>query len=356
MDFLTIKGIIKEYIKLIYICPNFRTILNNLNNTDGKIILFGTPAHGNLGDHAIAISELDFLKKTCERLVVEVPMPLYKTHRNRIKKLIDEKDVIIISGGGWMGNLWIHNEITIREIVLDYPKNKVVIFPQTLYYTDDEYGNSVLNETSKILLGHSKLYLTVREQNSYICAKERMGFIGEKNLFFCPDMVAYGTLAMRKNDETPQKRVLLCMRDDIEKKVNDESIEALSAMQGYSITKISTVLSRLVPLKKRKLVVSNKLAEFQNASLVVTDRLHAMLFAVLSGTPCIVFDNVTGKVLGVGTYLQKNGANIQFSEKLSSDDIEKVSKRRNTYTLSRELSRHFDKLADIVRSNENENS
>ena len=46
-----------------------------------------------------------------------------------------------------------------------------------------------------------------------------------------------------------------------------------------------------------------KLDEFRKSKLVVTDRLHGMLFAAITGTPCIALGNSSGKVKGVYDWL-----------------------------------------------------
>ena len=40
--------------------------------------------------------------------------------------------------------------------------------------------------------------------------------------------------------------------------------------------------------KKRKQIIQEKLVEFSQAQLIITDRLHGMILAYLSKTPCIV--------------------------------------------------------------------
>ena len=39
--------------------------------------------------------------------------------------------------------------------------------------------------------------------------------------------------------------------------------------------------------------------------LVITDRLHAVIFCIITNTPCIAFDNATHKVSGVCDFLGK---------------------------------------------------
>lgn len=355
MDILTIKNNIKEYIKLIYTCPDYWTILKQLKNkTSQKIVLFGTPAHGNLGDHAIAISELDFLQRTSEghNNIVEIPMPLFKTYRKKIRNRITPKDKIIISGGGWMGNLWIHNEITIRQIIMDYPKNKIIIFPQTLYYTNDEYGNKTALESRNIFSKHKNLFLFVRDEKSYEYAKSKLGFHCEKNLFFCPDMVIFGTLAQKNISTSNLKTALICLRNDIEKTANTANVKNILSDAGFIIKETTTVLNKHIPLRKRVQIVQKKLSEFQAPSIVVTDRLHAMLFAVLTGTPCIAFDNATGKVFGVAEYLIKGGIHIKLVAQIKSIDLINIELKKTEYTLSDNLKKYFSKLSAVVNFKE----
>ena len=51
--------------------------------------------------------------------------------------------------------------------------------------------------------------------------------------------------------------------------------------------------------KMRGKVLENKLNEFKKAKLVLTDRLHGMIFAAITGTPCVAMDNYNHKVRGV---------------------------------------------------------
>lgn len=61
-----------------------------------------------------------------------------------------------------------------------------------------------------------------------------------------------------------------------------------------------------VPVTKqnRRECVRMKMQKFMNAKLVVTDRLHGMLFAAITGTPCIVFSNYNQKVSGTYEWIK----------------------------------------------------
>lgn len=128
-------NILKEQIKLSVAYPGWRSAIKKLkSNKNKKIFLFGTPMHGNLGDHAIAIQEQYFFEDFFpDYEYFEILMPMYHTQKEIIKNTVTPEDLVVISGGGWMGNLWIHNECVIREIVQNYPNNKIIILPQTVY-------------------------------------------------------------------------------------------------------------------------------------------------------------------------------------------------------------------------------
>lgn len=48
----------------------------------------------------------------------------------------------------------------------------------------------------------------------------------------------------------------------------------------------------------------NKFKDFQKSKLVITDRLHGMVFCAISGTPCIAFSNYNHKVKGTYDWIK----------------------------------------------------
>lgn len=340
---------LKERLKLILAFSNYKKLLKRIKVCKKKkILLIGTPTHGNLGDHAIAISELQFIndyKKDAE--VFEIVTPLYNLYREFLKKHVTNDDMIIISGGGWMGNLWIHNEIIIRNIVSDF-SCKVVIFPQTLYYTADQEGVSVANETRKCFDRHDNLYLAVRDEKSYQNAIQLLGFEKNKNLLFCPDMVLYGVLSNDRAIEKTGKTAILCLRQDVEKLIDLNNIKSLLKSKGYFIKEISTIGKRIIKISCREREVKKLIYQLKEGEFIVTDRLHAMIFGLLASIPCYVFDNRTGKVFGVASYLKK--ANAPIKTITNYKELEDVSfdLKGEKYQLSEDLKKFFDRLGDLV--------
>lgn len=341
---------LKEFIKLLYIFPAYKKLLKEYKKcAQRKIVLVGSPAHGNLGDQAIAISELQFIQDyKKEETVFEIPTPLYKTHRSYLKKHINADDLVIVSGGGWMGNLWIHNEIMIRNIIADYPSNKIIIFPQTLYYAKDAEGKRVADETKVYFQNHDNIYLSVRDAPSYHRAQELLGIDEKSRLLFCPDMVLYGALARENTSERNKRVALICLRQDIEKAANLAGLESVVESAGYIPQETTTVYRHLIKIRERKKVVTELVFQYSKAGFMITDRLHAMIFSLLAGIPCYVFNNGTGKVFGVASYLQNANMPVKMLRDIGEISPETFDLSGKPYELSDGLREYFRQLGCLL--------
>ena len=89
---------------------------------------------------------------------------------------------------------------------------------------------------------------------------------------------------------------------------------------------------------------------FENAEVTITDRLHAMLFSVLNGTPCIVLNNKTGKVFGVADWLDDTNMIVRANS--LSEVLEKLERttiwEHKKYNREKLLN-YFEKMADVIR-------
>lgn len=124
-----------------------------------------------------------------------------------------------------------------------------------------------------------------------------------------PDIVM--TYIVPKNNIGRNNQCLFVFRNDGEKNVKDEFIgELYQLIKTYypslNIVSTDTVMDSSVDLKNRKKVVSSKLNEFRNSKLIITDRLHGMIFAAITSTPCIAFDNQNKKISNVYNTWIKN--------------------------------------------------
>lgn len=64
-----------------------------------------------------------------------------------------------------------------------------------------------------------------------------------------------------------------------------------------------------------------KLDQFRKSNIILTDRLHGMIFALITGTPAIVFDNKNHKVKFSYLDWLQNVDYIYFADQMSKEEI-----------------------------------
>lgn len=304
--------ILKKKIKNTLFLLKIKKQLKPTNN----IFLSGTPIHGNLGDHAIALAEYQFFSEYLpEYNVIELTSNQVIENIDVLNKVIGE-DIICITGGGFLGTLWEEEERMSRMLINKFPNNKMIILPQTIYYENSEKDMLML-EQSKDLYNKSKdLHICAREEASYEFVKKEYP---NTNILFVPDIV---TCLSGYESKFKRDGILLCLRSDkesIQKETFRDELRSMASRYSENIRFTDTVISSLVFKEDRRKCVKNKLDEFGSSKLVITDRLHGMIFSAISGTPCIAINNKSGKVKGVYQWLQ-NLEYIKFVE--SEKEIE----------------------------------
>ena len=92
---------------------------------------------------------------------------------------------------------------------------------------------------------------------------------------------------------------LLCLRDDKEGKLDCEGkdliVNTAKALTG-SIAPSSNMHTEDVTRAIRGLVVRKALMRFAKHQVVITDRLHGMIFSAVTGTPCVVLSSYNHKI------------------------------------------------------------
>lgn len=294
---------IRQKVKRKLFIKSFLKDLNSKRKSFNKCIVFiAVPTHGNLGDHAIVYSQYKIFEQCgLENNIIEIRNEDYLRFSDIIKEKLNQNDIIVIDGGGNIGTLWINEEYKIRDILKKFPDNKIIIFPETAYFSDDENGKKELEETLHIYNNHKNLNVCLRDKNSY----ELMN----KNLYSCnvkytPDIVLYLNDIAKK---AQRNGGLLCIRKDKEKALKDTELirieNALIKLNiNYNYT--TTVIDKIIYKNKREKELKEKLYEFSIAKFVITDRLHGMIFAAITGTPCIAINNSNGKVEGVYEWIK----------------------------------------------------
>ena len=162
-------------------------------------------------------------------------------------------------------------------------------------------------------------------------------------LFTCAE--DYGVL--------PQKRfgVLFCFRSDKEAQMTEENrvfLQQTIASLGKKILYTDTnVENDGICTINRLLLVSTKLTEFASAELVITDRLHGMIFSAISGTPCLAFGNNNYKVSESYKWI-KDLPYMKFCPEItcSSENIRELLNMKNCKYDKSILQPYYKKIQD----------
>lgn len=288
----------------------FRFIKYRLKIKNSNCILLDTPEHGNLGDQAITISEKQYISSNFPQCnMIEITADKLNENEKKYAKLTPVNCLILVHGGGFLGELWPNEEMRFRRILKEFHNNRVIVFPQTITFSlDTSEGIAFFEESKKIYSLHPFLTICVRDINSYNFMKQYMPKV---DVILTPDIVTVynympSLTRIRKN-------IIICMRSDLEKCITDTEIlhikksitELFPADEVIPTDTVIKINSALQSVKStREKYVEQKLNEFASSKLIVTDRLHGMLFAAITGTPCIAYNNSNGKVKGVYEWIK----------------------------------------------------
>lgn len=257
--------------------------------------LFCAPDYENLGDHAIAAAEHRFFKSAFHMELVEVPAGVFQVCGPAAKDEIKPSDLILITGGGFLGSLWIHTERQTREVAASYPENRIIVLPQTLYWEESSEAETEKEKSRAVYTAHKRLAFCARDEESARLMRETYPGCHVELL---PDMVL--ACDWEFPDAVERRGILLCLRDDKESALTAAARRDISHWAGETGREVrltDTLLHRWpVPQWERDTLLDAKLREFREAEVVVTDRLHGLLFSVITGTPCVALNNRTHKL------------------------------------------------------------
>lgn len=255
------------------------------------VVLMGEPEYENLGDHAIAYATKKFIESNCkEYCYIGISENHIRYSFNQVRKSISKDDVLLLQGGGNMGDLY-PDQIDIRKkVIKSFPDNKIIIMPQTIHFL------GVKCELPDYYINHQHLILTAREKVSY----NIMQRCYNGHVILTPDIV-FSLNGKIPVFTTKRKDALICIRNDVESAGNREAKIALVnkalTEQEYHSEQISTVLNVSLDLVNREQALRDLFQKIQGAKVIITDRLHGMIIAAITKTPCVVLPTFNHKVV-----------------------------------------------------------
>ena len=220
------------------------------------VFLFGTPEYSNIGDAAINLGERAWLCRFYpDRAIVELSTYDFASYYPEVARMVGQDDIIFLQGGGNMGSRYLNEENVRRRVISDFPENRIVIMPQTVYYEDA----GELEKSMRIYAAHRKLTVLARGSESLSFIKKWLPKAKSACAF---DMA----LNIRADYSMERKGILLCIRG-----LDDES--------GLTRDRYEAVI-QAVRMRDPDFVQTNNLNEGKTDANIFREPLktHFMLF------------------------------------------------------------------------------
>lgn len=332
-----IKTLIKKIVNVKRLNVLKKDFIKKNKARGKKAFLFGSPTYWNLGDQAIAVAEHKcWLKNDMQCRLIDVPKELWFFEKQLIKDAIGCDDVILFTGGGYVGDVWFEEQQHVEEVLTHFKDNPFVFFPQTAFFrkNDNLYRFIALLKTRNVLFysRDMKTFDLMRRycQNNFVVK-------------FAPDMVM--SLSCCANNNRNHESII-CIRNDAESVLDNRYIsnimDALSK-SDYLINRFSTVKKKYISLADRDLRFEEVIKTFQQCEFVITDRLHGMLLSVITGTPVLYFDNLSNKVSGAYEWIKNNKYVAPYNIKNTLEENIKLLNTKCDYIYDNSNIRHYYK-------------
>lgn len=166
-----------------------------------KCVLLDAPYYSNVGDVLIWEGIEQFILRNQIECLYRCSIDTFE-YRELASDI-----VIFLVGGGNFGDLWRGCQDFRLRIIELYPNNRIIVFPQSICYQDDELMAQDAARMSK----HKDLYLSARDEMSYkiLCKHFSVNYA-----LLLPDMAL--TLELSTKVISAHKTLLL-MRNDYER-------------------------------------------------------------------------------------------------------------------------------------------
>ncbi|GEN95400.1 polysaccharide pyruvyl transferase family protein [Pediococcus ethanolidurans] len=332
-----------------YINPN--NVVHELpKNNQPKFFMFGVPSYTNLGDQAISLAERKYIEAEFpDYQYIEIVEEDDDAAIPVVKQCITKQDIVAFTGGGNMGNLYLNHERARRKVFSTFTDNLTISFPQSIHFEDNEAGLYEQKLSQEAYQKNPNLVLVARDAQSY----HRMQTTFNNKVIFTPDMVLY---MKSVNWKFNRNGALFVLRHDSEKVVKKSTIDNIKDILGNErpVKRVDTVLDepqKITPVT-REALFDSELELFSHQEIIITDRWHAMVFSVLTGTPCLLFGNSYGK--GKHAYIDWL-EHINWVSYTDEEDTERIKQQINAVmeakTHAYDLIPDFKQLHDLIPHN-----
>ena len=275
--------------------------LTPLINND--YVLYDLPYYSNIGDLLICEGELSFL--------IGLPFKMLEcgsAFTSNLKRKIKKDTIILLQGGGNFGDIWDIHEFK-RKVIRNYPENRIIIFPQTVFYQKNE---NMLRDI-ELMSRHPYLTICARDIHSFEVLKKNF----KNTILLVPDMafcIPYENL--QKYLQPTQNKTLYVKRKD--KELCKENIsfsplfnlfesdwpsyeqvtweeKGLKLAYKFRHLGLSSIIDLYAFYILRPQLIRKGIEFVSQYREIYTTRLHVFILSILLGKSCTIIDNSYGK-------------------------------------------------------------
>ncbi|MCW4461909.1 polysaccharide pyruvyl transferase family protein [Sphingomonas sp. BT-65] len=303
----------------------------------GPLALVDFPDHSNVGDSAIWLGEMAYLRARAR-------LPAYHSalgnHDDTAMRAAIGDGAILIHGGGNFGTLWPRHEAFRLHLLRSHKGRPIVQMPQSIHYA----GEAGIAEMAGAIREHGNFTLLVRDARSLAFAQRHF----DCRVALCPD----AALMLGRQRRAPARvPVMALLRTDHERAGSEEeavppgviaddwleedSRERRRIRLSLRLRRLFTRDPQAMRLARQQMLAQWRLARglamLSQGEAVVTDRLHAHILSLLLDIPHVLLDNSYGKVRGFAE--QWTGAYAGLSH---------ATTRREAIDMALQLRRHTE--------------
>lgn len=296
---------------------NFIDVLAEVVPANAPVALLDFPWHSNPGDAAIWKGQTLALTTLGHRLAYTATNGNFD--RNRLDRLLPDDGVVLLHGGGNFGDLWPNIHAHRESIIHNLRDRTIVQLPQTVHFDDETAGDESLAR----LAAHPNLTVMARDARSL----DRLRQAGISALLSRDATSALWPTLPITHQSAGSDRLLFLLRSDRERRhpIPSNLISEARDWPDLGLTLDVTDLhtrvvnrgltfidrtqqrsGRALPASCRARITQQRLQTnrlFDAATniilahdVIVTDRLHAMLFGLAYGRPVVVIESGYGKL------------------------------------------------------------
>lgn len=315
-----------------------------------KIIYTLVPTHGNMGDQAIVVATMKYLRENFKEYeIIQIYREQTYRYLKTLKKITNRDDLFILHGGGNVGNLYPIEEVYRRFIISKIKNNNIISMTQTMSFSQDNSGRKELNKSKKIYNSNKKLSIIAREQHSYDLMKNAFK---KNNIIINPDIVFYINNTLNTNKYN-RKYIMTCLRNDKEGILGNKKDILINKLKNEfgQVVEYDTVVNKTIFKEQREKELNDMFDKFLKAKIVITDRLHGMVFCAITKTPCIVTKSLDHKVTGTYEWI-KDLNYIKLVDDLEFNKIQPLIEELSNIDNLNDINfkeKYFDKLTDTLK-------